>query len=56
MGSSEDEKVSSNSSLDVVPQSRLQQWFASTSEFLTHWGIETNGSVFSRLFTSHFQD
>ncbi|EIW55544.1 cytosine-purine permease [Trametes versicolor FP-101664 SS1] len=43
MGSYEDEKAGSDASQDVVPATRLQRYFASTSEFLTHWGIETNG-------------
>ncbi len=47
MGSYEDEKAGSDASQDVVPPTRLQRWFVSTSEFLTHWGIETNGYVLS---------
>ncbi|KAI0634844.1 cytosine-purine permease [Trametes polyzona] len=42
MGLSEDEKTSSISD-DVVSTTRYQQWLASTTDFLSHWGIETNG-------------
>ena len=32
--------------VDAVPQtSRAQRWFKTTTEFLAHWGIETNGWV-----------
>lgn len=44
MGSCEDEKA--NSVLDdTSPSARPQGWFASTTDFLTRWGVETNGFV-----------
>ncbi|KAH9887198.1 cytosine-purine permease [Cubamyces lactineus] len=42
MSSCEDEKA--NSVLDdTSPSARPQGWFASTTDFLTRWGVETNG-------------
>ena len=30
--------------VDAVPQTSLaQRWFKTTTDFLAHWGIETNG-------------
>ncbi|KAH9849624.1 cytosine-purine permease [Lenzites betulinus] len=42
MGAPEDEKASSTSD-SVLPQTSVQKWYTSTTEFLSHWGIETNG-------------
>lgn len=41
----EDEKASS-SFADDTQRTRSQRWFAPTTEYLAHWGIETNGFVF----------
>ncbi|EIW55543.1 uncharacterized protein TRAVEDRAFT_50029 [Trametes versicolor FP-101664 SS1] len=38
----EDEKANSSFAEDTQ-RTRLQRWFAPTSEYLAHWGIETNG-------------
>ncbi|KAI0827161.1 cytosine-purine permease [Trametes gibbosa] len=42
MGVPEGEKASTISN-EVVPQTRAQRWYASITEFLSLWGIETNG-------------
>ncbi|KAL1943828.1 hypothetical protein VTO73DRAFT_3646 [Trametes versicolor] len=42
MALTEDEKASSSFAEDTQ-RTRLQRWFAPTTEYLAHWGIETNG-------------
>ncbi|KAI0371277.1 cytosine-purine permease [Pilatotrama ljubarskyi] len=42
MDSVEDEKTRSILE-DGPPPTKVQRWFASLTEFLSHWGIETNG-------------
>ncbi|KAI0360457.1 cytosine-purine permease [Trametes cingulata] len=42
MSSLDDEKTSSIFEASSPP-TRIQRWFASLSDFLSHWGIETNG-------------
>ena len=56
MGTSlEDEKTSSvvDDHVDELPTTRTQQWMKKTTTFLAHWGIETNGWVWSELVEVH---
>lgn len=48
MALTEDEKASSSFAEDTQ-RTRLQRWFAPTTEYLAHWGIETNGFVFAAV-------